>query len=73
MKKINALVIALSAVFMLASCGSKQEETKVEQEKKNIEEYKINQEMINRIKTIIKNNDDYEGIIKNEVTRTNSI
>ena len=35
----------------------KQEETKVEQEKKNIEEYKINQEMINRIKTIIKNNE----------------
>ena len=29
MKKINALVIALLAVFMLASCGSKQEETKM--------------------------------------------
>ena len=35
----------------------KQEETKVEQEKKNIEEYKINQNMINRIKTIIENNE----------------
>ena len=35
----------------------KQEEIKVEQEKKNIEEYKINQDMINRIKTIIKNNE----------------
>ena len=34
-----------------------QEEIKVEQEKKNIEEYKINQDMINRIKTIIKNNE----------------
>ena len=29
MKKINALVITLLAVFMLASCGSKQEETKM--------------------------------------------
>ena len=35
----------------------KQEQTEVEQENKNIEEYKINQEMINRIKTIIKNNE----------------
>ena len=35
----------------------KQEETKVEQEKKIIEEYKINQDMINRIKTIIENNE----------------
>ena len=35
----------------------KQEQTKVEQENKNIEEYKINQEMINRIKTIIENNE----------------